>query len=242
MVNSYFYCWLAPTASTARMIQTSSCKVVKCMKMHLHDLHILVTAPFCCDCKAWAASAQSFILWQQATTEITHPNHFINACSRHIYMDVILCAHPVRDESYIPRKSNWKHPLLFTTNCTSRMFTFYEDGTCMTFTSWSQHHFVAIRKPERQLHKASHWQQATRDHAPWSLCYCLFVPRIYGCYTSRTSQSWWITHSTQHQLRDCNTIQRSYCWFILIIKVQNLNGLWGDQETFTYTLIMISIC
>jgi len=30
-----------------------------------------------------------------------------------------------------------------------------------TFTSWSQHHFVAIGKPERHVRKASHWQQAT---------------------------------------------------------------------------------
>jgi len=30
-----------------------------------------------------------------------------------------------------------------------------------TFTSWSQHHFVAIRMPESQVRKASQWQQAT---------------------------------------------------------------------------------
>jgi len=35
-----------------------------------HDLHILVTAPFCCDRKSRAACAQSFALWQQATIEI----------------------------------------------------------------------------------------------------------------------------------------------------------------------------
>jgi len=40
-----------------------------------HDLHILVTAPFCCDRKARASSAQSFTLWQQATTEITCHDH-----------------------------------------------------------------------------------------------------------------------------------------------------------------------
>jgi len=27
---------------------------------------------------------------------------------------------------------------------------------------------------------------------------------IYGCYSSRTSCSWWIAHSTQCQLRGCN--------------------------------------
>ena len=50
-----------------------------------HDLHILVTAPFCCHWKSWAASAQSFTLWQQATIEITCRDHFIVTCSHHIY-------------------------------------------------------------------------------------------------------------------------------------------------------------
>jgi len=34
-----------------------------------HNLHILVTAPFCCDRKSQAVSAQSFALWQQATRD-----------------------------------------------------------------------------------------------------------------------------------------------------------------------------
>jgi len=37
-----------------------------------HDLHILVTAPFCCNRKARVANVQSFTLWQQAIIEITH--------------------------------------------------------------------------------------------------------------------------------------------------------------------------
>jgi len=77
-----------------------------------HDLHILVTVPFCCDRKARAASAQSFTLWQQAT----------------------------------------------------------------------------------------------RDHPTRSLYYCLFAPRIYGGYSSCTSRSCWIAHSTQCQPRGCNSV------------------------------------
>jgi len=38
-------------------------------------------------------------------------------------------------------------------------------------------------------------------HMPWSLYYCLFTPRIYGCCSSLTSRSWWIAHSTQRQQR-----------------------------------------
>ena len=51
-----------------------------------HDLHILVTAPLCCDWKAQAACAQSFALLQQATIEFTCHDHSITACSRHIYV------------------------------------------------------------------------------------------------------------------------------------------------------------
>ena len=51
-----------------------------------HDLHILVTAPFCCDGKSRVACTQSFALWQQATVQFTCHDHYIIACLRHICM------------------------------------------------------------------------------------------------------------------------------------------------------------
>jgi len=60
----------------------------------------------CCDRKDRAESAQSFTLWRQTTIEITCRDHCIIACSRHIYMGVILRAHPVRGESHIQRNAN----------------------------------------------------------------------------------------------------------------------------------------
>jgi len=48
-----------------------------------YHLHILVIAPFCCDRKARAASAQSFTLWQQASIKIACRNHSIIACLCH---------------------------------------------------------------------------------------------------------------------------------------------------------------
>jgi len=42
-------------------------------------------------------------LWQQATTEITPHAHSLIACLRHIYMGIILHAHPVRGELHIQR-------------------------------------------------------------------------------------------------------------------------------------------
>jgi len=43
-----------------------------------------------------------------------------------------------------------------------------------------------------------------RDRLTRSLYYCLFAPHVYGCYSLRTSCSWWIAHSTQLQQRGCN--------------------------------------
>ena len=58
--------------------------------------------------KAWAESAQSFALWQQATIEIMRMrrDNSIVACSRHLYMVAVLRAHPVRGESHIQRNAN----------------------------------------------------------------------------------------------------------------------------------------
>ena len=56
------------------------------------------------------------------------------------------------------------------------------------------------------LRSVVHIVSITRDYTPRSLFYCLFAPHIYGCYSSRTSRSWWITHSTQRQRRGCNNI------------------------------------
>jgi len=75
--------------------------------------------------KPWAASAQSFTLWQQAIIEITRRYHSAIACSCHIYkyMGVILRAHPFRGESHIQRNVN------------REVATVYLDK-CMIFVAW----------------------------------------------------------------------------------------------------------
>jgi len=70
-----------------------------------HDLHILVTAPFCCDRKSQAACAQSFALWQQATIEIMHRNLSYDCLLAPLIYIVVLCAHPVRGESHNQRNT-----------------------------------------------------------------------------------------------------------------------------------------
>ena len=63
-------------------------------------------AKFCCGGKSRAASAQSFTMWQQVIIEIMRSNHSVIACSRHVYMGVILRAHPGRGESHVQRNTN----------------------------------------------------------------------------------------------------------------------------------------
>ena len=80
--------------------RTASIACSLCEGCTRHDLHILVTAPFCCDRKARAACARRFALWQQATMEITRRDHSIIACSRHLYIGVVRRAHSVAHTSH----------------------------------------------------------------------------------------------------------------------------------------------
>ena len=155
---------------------------------------------YCCDCKAWAASVQSFTLWQQATIETMRHNHSIIACLCHIYMGV-------SGESHIQHNANWEvatTSLLFTVNRTNRTY-FCEGRTWLDF-------YILVTAPfgcdwKAQAASAQSftlWQQATIEIMQ-SLYYCLFVPD-WCCCSSRTSCSWWITHSTQRQRRGCNNI------------------------------------
>jgi len=74
-------------------------------------------------------------------------------------MSVIVRAHPVRREKHIQRNASGKvattSPPFYNEPDRSHVpFVNAAPGT--TFTSWSQHHFVTIGKPERHVRKASH--------------------------------------------------------------------------------------
>ena len=60
-----------------------------------------------------------------------------------------------------------------------------------------------------------------RDHPTGSLYCCLFAPHRYGCYSSRTSRSWWIAHSTQHHRRGCNSC---------VIRIHSLRKEKGEKR------------
>jgi len=69
---------------------------------------------------------------------------------------------------------------------------------------------VVIGNPERHVRKASH-RGSKQQQRSCSQSLSLLLARttnIYFC-SSRTSRSWWITHSTQHHRRGCNNIPSS---------------------------------
>jgi len=114
---------------------------------------------YCCDRISRAACAQSFALWQQATIEIMLAISLTIACSRYTYNGVILHAHPVRGESHNQRNATGEvattSPPFYNEPHRSHVLCVKAELRT-TFTSWSQHHFVAIGNPERHVRKASH--------------------------------------------------------------------------------------
>jgi len=71
-----------------------------------HDIHILATAPFCCDQQYRAEYAQRFATWQQATIEFTCHDHSIIACSSHIH---VLCCSSRTSRSWWITQSTQHH-------------------------------------------------------------------------------------------------------------------------------------
>jgi len=111
------------------------------------------------------------------SAKLTRRDHSIIACSHHIYMGVILRTYPIRGESHIQRNAcgevaTTTPPFYNEPHQSQILFVKAAPGT--TFTSWSQHHFVAIGKPDRQVRKASHCgsKQQYRSHAMIILRVC----------------------------------------------------------------------
>jgi len=74
-------------------------------------------------------------------------------------MGVVLHAHSVCGEPWIQRNNSGEvattYPPFYNEPHRSHVPS-VKSAPDTTFTSWSQHHFVAIGNPERQVRKASH--------------------------------------------------------------------------------------
>jgi len=76
-----------------------------------------------------------------------------------------------------------------------------------------------------------------RDHARNLSYYCLLALHMWWCYSSRTSRSWWITQSTHHHRRGCNTrmvksavfVEIFTSWHHLVFDCSQVNksNWWG---------------
>ena len=69
----------------------------------------------------------------------------------------------------------------------------------MFLTVWSMRQLLLLRSEIlsgmcAKLHTVA--ARNNRYHTAKSLYYCLFVPHVYGCYSSHISRPWWNAHST----------------------------------------------
>ena len=99
-----------------------------------------------------------------------------------------------------------QHPLLFTTNRTDRTFFLWRLNSARP--PHPGHSTILLRSeipsgmcPKLRTVAAS----KNRDHARNLSYYCLLGLQIWWCNSSCTSRSWWITQSTQHRQRGCNS-------------------------------------
>jgi len=102
-----------------------------------------------------------------------------------------------------------QHSFLFRANCTDRTFFLWR-----LYLAWPSHHHghsTILLRSESQSGKCAklHTMAASnnRDYHPTrSLIACLCHIRVgrYVGYSSRTSRSGWIAHSTQRKPRGCN--------------------------------------
>jgi len=162
---------------------------------------------YCCDRKVRVACAQSFTLWLEATIENIHRNHSSRT-------PVILF-----NRSHVSIQGLQQHPLLFTTNRIDRMSFLWRPLSCnrkiwaacvQSCTLWQQATIQIMLRNHSSRMLVILFNRLDigigRHSTPQSLFYCLFVPHVYGCCSSRTSHSWWITHLTQRQRRGCNNV------------------------------------
>ena len=119
----------------------------------------------------------------------------------HIYV-VVLRAHPVRGESYPPF---YNEPHRLHVLCVKA-----EPGT--TFTSWSQHDFVAIGNPSSKCTKLHNVAASNnRDYAFLAISLIIACSRhgyilLFFAHIPFVVDQW-ITHSTQRHRRGC-----TYSW------------------------------
>jgi len=155
--NSFTSCWVA-TAEDALHVSTA---IINSITVQ----HTFITLHY-------SNSLHLELCWI-GIIEITCYDHSIIACSCHIYMGDVLCAHPVRGELHVQRNANRElatTSLPFTINRTDRMFFLRR-----LHLAWPSHpgHSTILLQLKSASGKCAklHTVPASnnRAHMPWSL-------------------------------------------------------------------------
>ena len=163
--------------------------VVDFLQVFQSDLSwVSVCSQVCLPCRSYVnLMVLTLSMW------LTHHDHQLQ------FMTLIFCSYIWSTRS---KEGCNKHPLLFITitNHTDRTFFLWR-----LHCTWHDLH-ILVTAPfcSDQKSRAESAQRFTlvpsnnRNYMPYSLYYCLFMPHIYGSYSSCTSHSWWIAHATPH--------------------------------------------
>ena len=113
--------------------------------------------------------------------------------------------------SAAPAEKLQQHPLLFTTNRTDCMFFLWRFHTVRSSHPGHSTILLWLERPSRRWAKL-HTVAASnnRDHMPWSLYCCLFVPLICGCCFLHTFRLWRTAHSAQVATKLCTLATRAF--------------------------------
>jgi len=141
--------------------------------------------------------------------------------------------HPIKAT---PPERLQQHPLLFITNHTDCTFFVWRLNSARP--SHPGHSTILMRSeiPSSMCAKLRTAAASNnRDHACNLSYHCLLALNILWSYSSRTSRSWWITQSTQHHRRGCNTINFFSALFVSNhdLKIIVIEPLWLGFVHFT---------
>jgi len=148
----------------------------------------MFTCLYCCGRKSRAACAQSFALWQQATTEINRRDHSIIACSGHIYIVFFFTHIPFlvnHTFNATPPERLQQHPPPSFLQRTALIARSFCKGSTWYDLPHPGHSTILLRSeiPSGMCTKLRTVAASNnRDHPTRSLYYCLFVPHIYSVF------------------------------------------------------------
>jgi len=178
----------------------------------------------------WSKSSNGKCATLHTVTSSNDRNHSIIACSRHMYLCVALCAHPICGESHFQRNINWEIATTSAPFCSERTYrTFF---LWMLYLAPPSHPvqsttllWLETGKPRWQVCKASHLQQATieiprRAHSisaclrPLYMGVVLHVPPVRG--ESHTE------HNTNH-------LQRNWARILKLLRVKGTRKMQTEK-------------